>query len=91
MQKIYLVSACRTAIGTMGGSLKDTSAVALGSIALKAAMNQAGIQPDQVCEVVMGNVLQAGIGQNPARQAAMGAGIPLEKPAMTLNKVCGSG
>ena len=91
MQKIYLVSACRTAIGTMGGSLKDTSAVALGSIALKAAMNLAGIQPDQVCEVVMGNVLQAGIGQNPARQAAMGAGIPLEKPAMTLNKVCGSG
>lgn len=91
MQKIYLVSACRTAIGTMGGSLKDTSAVALGSIALKAAMNQAGIQSDQVCEVVMGNVLQAGIGQNPARQAAMGAGIPLEKPAMTLNKVCGSG
>jgi acetyl-CoA C-acetyltransferase len=91
MQKIYLVSACRTAIGTMGGSLKDTSAVALGALVIKEALTRAGVKPDQVCEVVMGNVLQAGLGQNPARQAAMAAGIPLDRPSMTLNKVCGSG
>jgi len=91
MQKIYLVSACRTAIGTMGGSIKDTPAVTLGALVIKAALERAGLRPDQVCEVVMGNVLQAGLGQNPARQAAMAAGVPLDRPSMTLNKVCGSG
>lgn len=91
MQKVYLVSACRTAIGTMGGSLKDTPAVSLGALVIKSALERAGLKPDQVCEVVMGNVLQAGLGQNPARQAAISAGIPLDRPAMTLNKVCGSG
>jgi acetyl-CoA C-acetyltransferase len=91
MHKVYVVSACRTAIGTMGGSLKDTSAVSLGALVIKAALDRAGLKPDQVCEVAMGNVLQAGLGQNPARQAAVAAGIPIDKPSMTVNKVCGSG
>ncbi len=91
MEKIYIVSACRTAIGTMNGSLKDTPAVELAAKVIAAALERAALQSNQVSEVVMGNVLQAGLGQNPARQAAVKAGIPYTIPAMTINKVCGSG
>lgn len=91
MEKVYIVSACRTAIGTMNGSLKDTPAVELGAKVIAAALERAGLEGNQICEVVMGNVLQGGLGQNPARQAAVKAGIPYTCPAMTVNKVCGSG
>lgn len=91
MREVYILGACRTAIGSFGGSLKDIPAVKLGETVIKEALSRANITPDMVDEVIMGNVLQAGLGQNPARQAAIGAGIPIEKPAMTINKVCGSG
>lgn len=91
MSNIVIVSACRTAIGKFSGSLAGTSAVQLGSIVIAEAIKRAGIQPSDVDEVLMGCVLQAGLGQNVARQAAVQAGIPVEKPAMTLNNVCGSG
>lgn len=91
MREVYILAACRTAIGSFGGGLKDVPAVKLGEIVIKEALKRAGITPDMVDEVILGNVLQAGLGQNPARQAAIGAGIPVEKPAMTINKVCGSG
>ena len=91
MEKIYLVSACRTAIGSFGGSLKDTGAVRLGEIVFREAMLRAGITPEEVDEVIMGHVLQAGLGQNTARQAAFGAGIPYDVTSYTINKVCGSG
>lgn len=91
MREVYILGACRTAIGSFGGSLKDVPAVKLGETVIKEALSRANITPDMVDEVIMGNVLQAGLGQNPARQAAIGAGIPIEKPAMTINKVCGSG
>ncbi|MDF2520206.1 MAG: acetyl-CoA acetyltransferase [Clostridia bacterium] len=91
MREVYILGACRTGIGSFGGSLKDVPAVKLGEIVIKEALNRANISPDMVDEVIMGNVLQAGLGQNPARQAAIGAGIDIEKPAMTINKVCGSG
>ena len=91
MEKVYLLGACRTAIGALGGSLKDTAAKDLGAIVIKEALNSAGVAPEKVDEIVMGQVLQAANGQNPARQAAIAAGIPIERPAMTLNKVCGSG
>lgn len=90
-QKVYILSACRTAIGSFGGSLKDIPAVRLGETVLREAIARAGIEPGQIDEVLMGNVIQAGLGQNPARQAMIYAGIPVETPAMTLNKVCGSG
>jgi len=90
-KKIVLAGACRTAIGSMGGSLSNTSAVKLGSIVIKAAIKRAGLSPEQVEQVYMGNVIQAGQGQNPARQAAIKAGIPYTVPAVTVNVVCGSG
>lgn len=91
MKDAVIVSAVRTAVGSFGGSLKDISAAELGAIVIKEAVKRAGIQPADVDEVYMGNVVQAGQGQNVARQAAVKAGIPVEKPAVTLNMVCGSG
>jgi acetyl-CoA C-acetyltransferase len=91
MREVVIVSAVRTPIGSFGGTLKDTSARTLGAIAVKAAIERAGIDPASIDEVLMGNVLQGGLGQNPARQIAIDAGIPLEVPSMTINKVCGSG
>ncbi len=91
MSETVIASAVRTPIGTFGGSLKDVSAVELGNLAVKTAMERAGITPDKVDEVILGNVLGAGLGQNVARQVSMGAGIPKETPSMTINKVCGSG
>lgn len=90
-QDAVIVSAVRTAIGTYGGSLAAISAVKLGEISIRAALNRADLKPDQVDEVIMGNVLQAGLGQNPARQAAIHADLPVGIPAMTINQVCGSG
>lgn len=89
--EVVIVSAVRTAIGSFNGSLKNVSAPELGAIAIKGALEKAGIKPEQVDEVILGNVLQAGLGQNPARQAAIKAGLPVSVSAMTINKVCGSG
>lgn len=86
-----IVAAVRTAIGSFNGSLKNISAPDLGAAVIKDALKQAGVKPEQVDEVIMGNVLQAGLGQNPARQAAMKAGLPESASSMTINKVCGSG
>ena len=91
MREVVIVGAARTAIGSFGGSLKTVPAVTLGAVAVKEAIKRAGITPDMIDEVIMGNVLQAGLGQNVARQISMEAGIPKEVPSMTLNKVCGSG
>ena len=91
MREVVIVGAARTAIGSFGGSLKGVPAATLGAIAVKEAIKRAGITPDMVEEVIMGNVLQAGLGQNVARQISIEAGIPIEVPSMTLNKVCGSG
>lgn len=88
---IAIVSAVRTAIGNFGGALKDVSSVDLGAAVIRAAIVKAGIAPDQLGEVVMGNVYQAGSGPNPARTAAVRGGVPYPVPAMTINKVCGSG
>jgi acetyl-CoA C-acetyltransferase len=90
-REIVIVSAVRTALGTFGGSLAGIPAVDLGAAVIKEALQRAGVQPEQVDEVIMGNVLQAGLGQNPARQAAIKAGIPVEAASLTINKVCGSG
>ncbi|WP_370873920.1 acetyl-CoA C-acetyltransferase [Oikeobacillus pervagus] len=90
-KEVVIVAATRTAIGQINGSLKDVSAVDLGAAVIKEALNRAGIAANLVDEVIMGNVLQAGLGQNPARQAAIKANIPVETPATTINKVCGSG
>ncbi|PWB50796.1 MAG: acetyl-CoA C-acyltransferase [Candidatus Methanoperedenaceae archaeon] len=91
MNNVVIVSAVRTAIGKFGGSLKDTSPVQLGSDVLKESMKRVSLAGSEVNEVIMGNVLSAGHGQNIARQAAMAAGIPIEIPAFGVNKVCGSG
>lgn len=91
MKEVVIVSAVRTALGSFGGSLKDVPAAELGGIVIKEAVKRAGIKPENVEEVVMGNVIQAGLGQNVARQATLKAGLPEEVPAMTINKVCGSG
>lgn len=91
MEKVVIASAVRTPVGSYGGSLKDLSAVSLGEIVYREAMRRAGIEASQVDEVIMGNVLQGGQGQNPARQAAIKAGLPIESSAMTVNMVCGSG
>ena len=91
MKEIVILSAARTAVGRFGGSLAGIPAEKLGSIAIAEALKRAGVQPEQVSEVLMGCVLQAGQGQNPARQASIHAGIPKEVPAMTVNMVCGSG
>ena len=90
-QKVVLAGACRTAIGKMGGALSNTPAAELGSIVIKEALNRAGVKPEQVDEVLMGCVIQAGLGQNIARQASIKAGLPIETPAVTINVVCGSG
>ena len=91
MKDIYVVSCCRTAIGSFGGSLKDTPAAQLGAIVIKEALRRAGIDPANVDEVMMGNILTAAQGQNPARQASVKAGVPLAVPAYTVGMVCGSG
>lgn len=91
MRKVVVVGAARTAVGTFGGSLKDVSAVELGAIVIKEALKRANLKPDLVDEVLMGCVLQAGLGQSVARQAAVKAGIPISVPSTTINKVCGSG
>ena len=91
MEDAVIVSAVRTPVGTFGGQFKEVPATELGARAIEAALERAGISPEEVDEVVLGCVLQAGLGQNPARQAAMGAGIPKEVPATTINMLCGSG
>lgn len=88
---VVIVSAVRTPMGAMTGSLSSLAAHELGSVVIKAALERAGVSPDQVDEVLMGNVLQAGQGQAPARQAALGAGLPKGAPCTTVHKVCGSG
>ena len=90
-RKVDLAGACRTAIGTMGGTLSNTPAPDLGTVVIKEALKRAGVAPEMVDEVYMGCVIQAGLGQNPARQAAVNAGIPVEVPATTINVLCGSG
>jgi acetyl-CoA C-acetyltransferase len=89
--KPVIVSAARTAIGSFGGALRDVTATELGRVVIESAMKRAGIDCSDVEEVIMGNVLQAGVGMNPARQSAISAGIPDNVPAFTVNKVCGSG
>jgi len=90
-QDVVILGGCRTPIGTFGGALKDVSAVDLAIVAVREAVRRAGVRPDQVDEVILGCVLQAGQGMNPARQAAIRAGLPDSTPAQTVNKVCGSG
>lgn len=91
MREVVIVSAARTPIGSFGGSLKGIPTRKLGAIAIKGAVERAGIKPEMVDEVIMGAVLQGGLGQNVARQMTLDAGLPIEVPAMTINKVCGSG
>ena len=91
MQDIVIVSAARTAVGKFGGSLAKTAATELGSIVIKEVLARAGLSPDQIGEVIMGQVLAAGAGQNPARQATLKAGLAKETPSLTINAVCGSG
>ena len=91
MREVVIVSAARTPIGSFGGTLKDVPTRKLGAIAIKGAIERAGIKPEMVDEVVMGCVLQGSLGQNVARQMTLDAGLPIETPAMTINKVCGSG
>ncbi|WP_077369525.1 acetyl-CoA C-acetyltransferase [Anaerosalibacter sp. Marseille-P3206] len=91
MREVVIASAVRTPIGTFGGSFKNVSAVDLGTAAVKEAIKRAGIEANQVEELIFGNVLQAGLGQNVARQVSVAAGIPIEVPSFTVNKVCGSG
>ena len=90
-KKVVLAGACRTAIGTMGGGLSTVPAADLGSIVIKEALKRTNVPADQVDEVLMGCVIQAGLGQNVARQASINAGLPIEVPAVTINVVCGSG
>ena len=91
MREVYLAAMCRTAVGSYGGSLKDIPAAKLGEIVITEAIKRAGISAEDIDEVFFGNVLQAGLGQNPARQAALNAGLPITTPATSINKVCGSG
>lgn len=91
MREVYIAAPCRTAVGSFQGGLKSKTAVELGVVVIQETLRRAGISGSKVDQVILGNVLQAGQGQNPARQAAIGAGLPAEVPAMTLNKVCGSG
>ena len=90
-KKVVLAGACRTAIGTMGGALSTTPASELGAVVIKEALSRAGVEPSAVDQVYMGCVIQAGLGQNVARQASIKAGLPIEVPAVTINVVCGSG
>ena len=91
MREVVIVGAARTPIGSFGGTLKDVPTRKLGAIAIKGAIERAGIKPEMVDEVIMGCVLQGGLGQNVARQMSIDAGLPIETPSMTINKVCGSG
>ncbi|HEY9855626.1 MAG TPA: acetyl-CoA C-acetyltransferase [Stenomitos sp.] len=91
MRKVVIASAVRTPIGSFGGAFKDISAIELGAHVIREALKAANVKPEQVDEVILGNVLQAGLGQGPARQAALKAGVPAEVPATTINKLCGSG
>ena len=91
MRKVVIASAVRTPVGSFGGAFKTLTSVDLGIIAAKEAMKRAKVTPDMVDEVLLGNVLQAGQGQNIARQISIGAGCPETVPALTVNKVCGSG
>jgi acetyl-CoA C-acetyltransferase len=91
MKKVVIVSAVRTPIGSFGGSLSSLSAIDLGTTAIKGALDKAGVSPSDVNEVFMGNVVSANLGQAPARQAAIGAGIGYNVPCTTVNKVCSSG
>src|SRR4051794_17552975 len=86
-----ILSGCRTPIGTFGGAFKDVSAIELGTTAVREAVRRAGVREDQVDEVVLGCILQAGLGMTRARQIAIKSGLPASAPAMTINKVCGSG
>ena len=90
-RSVVLCSPVRTAIGTFGGSLKDTAAPDLGAIAIKAAVARAGLRPEEIETAAMGNVIQAGNRMNPARQASIRGGVPVAVPALTVNRVCGSG
>jgi len=89
--EVVLCNPVRTAIGTYGGALKDTPAPALGAVAIREVLKRSGLAPEKVDTVVMGNVIQAGVKMNPARQAAIAGGLPVEVPALTVNRVCGSG
>ena len=91
MKRVFVISGKRTAIGTYGGSLKDVSVGEMGAVCIKAVLQESGLDPDRVDEVIMGNVLSAGQGMGPGRQAAIFAGVPAEKPAWTANMICGSG
>ena len=91
MESAVIVSAVRTPVGSFGGQFKDVPATELGAAAVRAALEQVGLSGPEVDEVVLGCVLQAGLGQNPARQVAIGAGIPKEVPSTTINMLCGSG
>ena len=91
MKEVYVVNCCRTAVGSFGGSLKDVPAVELGATVVKEALNRAGVKPENVDEVMFGCILSAGLGQNPARQVSLKAGLPIEVPAYTVSMVCGSG
>jgi acetyl-CoA C-acetyltransferase len=91
MKEVYIVSAVRTPLGSFGGKLSGLTAIELGSIAIKGALKKAGVEPKEVQEVMMGNVISANLGQAPARQAAIGAGIGYHVPCTTINKVCSSG
>ena len=91
MKKVYILAPCRTAVGSFSGSLKDMPAAALGAKVIAETLARSGVKPEQVEQVILGNVLQAGQGQNPARQASIKAGLSVDVPAMTINKVCGSG
>src|SRR5258705_3388512 len=90
-RSVIFATPARTAIGTYGGSIKEIAAPNLGAAAIKAAIERAGLKPDEVGTVAMGNVIQAGTKMNPARQAAIHGGLPVSVPAMTVNRVCGSG
>ena len=91
MSKVYIVAAKRSALGSMLGTLKDCTATWLGAQVLKATLEAGNVNPAWLDEVVVGNVLPAGLGQGPARQVSIGAGVPIEVPAYSLNMVCGSG
>lgn len=91
MTKVVIASAARTPVGSFGGAFKNVTAIELGKIAAKEAIRRAGVDPAKIDEVIVGNVLQAGLGQNVARQVSMAAGVPKEVPSLTINKVCGSG
>src|SRR5437016_8619051 len=91
LHDVVIISACRTPVGKFQGSLSDLSATQLGAIVVREAVHRAPLDPKQVDECIMGNVISAGLGQNPARQAALLGGLPPEVGAMTINKVCGSG